>query len=81
MSAQPGLATPPPTVPSASETALPIILPVVPLELQGPIPPPPTFGELAPVYLMDRVLSSRGIHPTVLEVLLEIVSAPGPGLS
>lgn len=102
MSAEPGLATPPPTAPSASTTAgpptisapepasaavtvaaatvaaatVPAAAPAIP---PGPIPPPPTFGTLAPVYLTDLALSSRGVHPTVLEALPAIISAPAAG--
>jgi hypothetical protein len=65
---------------SAAGTA-PATAPVLPpdTELPGPIPPPPTFGALAPVYLTDRARSSRGVHPTVLRALPEIVSAPDAG--
>jgi hypothetical protein len=36
-------------------------------------------GTLAAVYLTPSALSSQGIHPTILEILLHIVSAPEAG--
>lgn len=83
--AQPGLATPPPTAPpvitvgspltSSAAAPTPTTATVPAAFPPGPIPPPPTFGELDPVFLTDRALSSRGVHPTVLQALPEIVSA------
>ena len=76
----PTVVTPAPTatVPAAIPALLPIISPGIPPE-SGPIPPPATFGQLAAVYLTSRARSSRGIHPTVLQVLPDIVGASKSG--
>ena len=72
----PTVITPMPTatVPAAIPALLPIISPGIPPE-SGPIPPPTMFGQLATVYLTSCAYSSQGIHPTVLQVLPDIVSA------
>jgi hypothetical protein len=42
-------------------------------------PPAATPGTLAAVYLTPSALASRGVHPTVLEVLPDILSVPESG--
>jgi len=59
--------------------AVPAVPPIVPPGIPGPISPPTTSGELAAVYLTPLARSSRGVHPTVLNVLPDIVSAPESG--
>ena len=91
-SAQPALATSTidkspdetPTAATAVPTTtvlatIPAVLPIVPSGIpfeHGPTPSPVTFGELSAVYLTACARSSRGIYPTVLEVLLDVVSMP-----
>ena len=67
------------TVPVAIPANLPIVSPGIPLVPPGPIPPPTTFGVLAEKYLTTLARSSRGVHPTVLTVLPDIVAAPESG--
>ena len=47
----------------------------------APSSPPATIqvGNLAAIYLTPRALSSQGIHPTILEALPQITSAPETG--
>jgi len=52
---------------------------VLPLVSSGIYPEPTTFGELTTVYLTPLARSSRGVHPTVLRVLTDVVSAPEGG--
>ncbi|KIM38352.1 hypothetical protein M413DRAFT_30192 [Hebeloma cylindrosporum] len=81
-SIQPALPMPPPTAPapSASDTAAPSTSvsggPILPSESPGPTPPSATSGDLADAL---RSLSSRGVHPTVLQALPNIVSADESG--
>lgn len=39
----------------------------------------PAFGELTAVYLTPRARSSRGVHPAILNILPDMVSAPELG--
>ena len=75
-----------PTVATPTSTAtilaaIPALLPVPPgiAPEHEPIPPPTTIGELAEVYLTPCARTSRGVHPTVLEILPDVVGGPEVG--
>ena len=73
------------TTPASTATVLasiPALLPTVPSGIppeHEAIPSPTTIGDLAEVYLTPRACSSRGVHPTVLEILPDVVGAPEVG--
>ena len=66
------------TILASIPALLPIVLPGITPEHE-PIPPTTTIRELAEVYLMARAHTSQGIHPTVLEILPDVVGAPEVG--
>jgi len=77
--------TPAVTTPASTATVLASIhalLPIVPTGIppeHEAIPSPTTIGDLAEVYLTPHARSSRGVHPTVLEILPDVVGAPEVG--
>jgi len=76
-----------PTVATPASTAtilasIPALLPIVPPGIapeHEPIPPLTRTGELSEVYLTPRARTSRGVHPTVLEILPDVIGAPEVG--